>query len=86
MTHRGCFMQHRGPVYGLVFRHNSHQLFSASQDRTVKIWDLDQMAYVETLFGHQESVTSIDCLARERCVSAGGRDRYDCILNLISHG
>lgn len=34
---------------GLVFRKNSHQLFSASHDRLVKIWNLDEMAYVETL-------------------------------------
>ena len=34
---------------GLVFRRGTHQLFSASHDRTVKIWNLDEMAYVETL-------------------------------------
>ena len=27
----------------------THQLFSASHDKTVKIWNLDEMAYVETL-------------------------------------
>jgi len=58
----------------LVFRRNSHQLFSSSQDRSVKIWNIDEMAYVETLFGHQEPIQSIDALMRERCVTAGGRD------------
>ena len=36
-------------LQGLVFQAGSHQLFSCSADRTVKIWNLDEMAYVETL-------------------------------------
>lgn len=30
---------------------------------------------METLFGHQEGVLSVDCLQREKPVSCGGRDR-----------
>lgn len=33
------------------------------------------MAYTETLFGHQDSVTCVDSLDRERAISGGGRDR-----------
>ena len=36
-------------LQGLVFRRESHQLFSCSEDRTVKLWNLDEMSYVETL-------------------------------------
>ena len=25
-------------------------------------------------FGHQDAITGLDCLSRERCVTAGGRD------------
>jgi ribosomal RNA-processing protein 9 len=52
-------------------------LFSASYDRTVKLYDLSPsvMGYVETLFGHQDAVTSLDALARETCVSTGARDK-----------
>ena len=35
---------------GLAFRQGFNQLFSASKDRTVKIWSLDEMAYVDTLY------------------------------------
>jgi ribosomal RNA-processing protein 9 len=49
----------------------SHQLFSGSTDRTVKVWNLDQMAYVDTLFGHQSEVTSLSSLYRDRALSAG---------------
>ena len=34
---------------GLAFRKGTHQLFSGAHDRTVKIWNLDEMAYIETL-------------------------------------
>lgn len=43
------FRKHAGPVYGLAFRRGSHQLFSCSADRSVKIWSLDEMSYVESL-------------------------------------
>lgn len=34
---------------GLAFRKGFHQLYSASHDRSVKVWNLEEMAYVETL-------------------------------------
>ncbi|CAG7835564.1 unnamed protein product [Allacma fusca] len=68
------FGGHRKPIRGLVFRKNTHTLYSASDDKSVRIWSLDEMGYVETLFGHQDAVTSIDALSRERALSAGGRD------------
>lgn len=40
---------HRGDVSGLVFRRDTHTLYSASQDRSVKVWNLDDMVYVESL-------------------------------------
>ncbi|OAA74057.1 WD40/YVTN repeat-like-containing domain protein [Cordyceps fumosorosea ARSEF 2679] len=66
---------HRDAVTGLAFRRGTNQLYSCSKDRTVKVWSLDEMAYVETLFGHQDEVIDIDALAQERCVSVGARDR-----------
>lgn len=43
------FEGHRGAVTGLVFRRDAHQMFSCSDDRSVKVWSLDEMVYVETL-------------------------------------
>lgn len=65
---------HRDTISGLVFRKNTHTLYSASMDRCVKVWNLDDMAYVESLFGHQSGITSIDALAKERAISSGGYD------------
>ncbi|RDW67607.1 WD40 repeat-like protein [Coleophoma cylindrospora] len=69
------FSQHRDAVTGLAFRRGTNQLYSASKDRTIKIWSLDELAYVETLFGHQDEVVDIAALAQERCISVGARDR-----------
>jgi ribosomal RNA-processing protein 9 len=69
------FTHHRDAVTGLAFRRGTNQLYSSSKDRTVKVWSLDELAYVETLFGHQDEVVDVDALAQERCVSVGARDR-----------
>lgn len=66
---------HKDSISGLKFRSGSHELYSASLDRTIKLFDIDQLSYVETLFGHQESILSLDALHAELAVSVGGRDR-----------
>lgn len=47
---------HKDVITGLAFRDGTHELFSCGADRAVKIWSLDDMAYVDTLFGHQSEV------------------------------
>ena len=69
------FHQHRDEVTALAFRQGTNQVFSASKDRTIKIWSLDELAYVDTLYGHQDQVVDVDALAQEKCVSVGARDR-----------
>lgn len=74
LSHIKDLQGHRGAVSGLVFRRDTHTLYSASEDRSVKVWNLDDMAYVESLFGHQTPITSIDALFRERAITSGGHD------------
>ena len=70
------FTQHREAILSLAFRRGTtNQLYSASKDRTIKLWSLNELAYVETLFGHQDEVVDIAALAQEKCVSVGARDR-----------
>ncbi|KAG0050765.1 pre-rRNA processing protein [Gryganskiella cystojenkinii] len=68
--------QHKDTITGMSFRKGqNNQLYSVSNDRTVKVWNVDELSYIETLFGHQDCITAIDSLAKEHCVSTGGRDR-----------
>lgn len=59
----------------LAFRKGTLQLYTGSFDRTVKLFDLSVLGYVETLFGHQDTIVSIDALRGETAITAGARDR-----------
>jgi len=63
------FKGHKDAVTSLSFQRGSYSLFSGSLDRCVKHWDLAEMGYIETLFGHQDAVTALDCLSKARPVS-----------------
>ncbi|KAI7841799.1 hypothetical protein COHA_004523 [Chlorella ohadii] len=65
------FPGHKDAVTSLAFREGTHELFSGSLDRSIKLWSLDDMAYVDTLFGHQAEVLALDAARAERCVSCG---------------
>jgi ribosomal RNA-processing protein 9 len=69
--HVAAYPGHRDIISGLAFREGTHTLYSASYDRTVKIWSLENSMYVDTLFGHQAEVYAVDALRAERAVSSG---------------
>ncbi|KAF3916734.1 Beta-TrCP [Dactylellina cionopaga] len=77
------FKHHRDAVNGLVFRRGTNQLYSCSSDRTIKLYSLDELTYVETLFGHQDEVVGIDALAYERCVTVGARDKSARLWKIV---
>jgi len=64
-----AFQGHRDAITSLSFRRDSYSLFSGSLDRCLKHWDLNEMGYLETLFGHQDGVMAVDCWTKERPVS-----------------
>mmetsp|Transcript_27984 Transcript_27984/g.62292 ORF Transcript_27984/g.62292 Transcript_27984/m.62292 type:complete len:581 (+) Transcript_27984:46-1788(+) len=68
------FRGHKGPVTSLCFRQGTLQLFTASEDRCLRHYNLEEMAYVETMYGHQAAVSAVSCARRERPISVG-RDR-----------
>ncbi len=65
------FVGHRAAITSLSFRCNTRQLFSGSHDRTVKVWNMDEMCYIETLYGHHSEVLGLDSLYQERALSVG---------------
>lgn len=69
-----AFEGHRAAITSLAFRRDSYALFSGSMDRCIKHWDLKEMGYLETLFGHQDAVYSMDCYNKQRLLS-GSSDR-----------
>ncbi|GIM09576.1 hypothetical protein Vretimale_13420 [Volvox reticuliferus] len=70
-TYLQGFPGHKDVVTGLAFRDGTHTLASCSADRTVKLWSLDDRAYMDTLYGHQAEVLGLDFLRAERLLTAG---------------
>ncbi|KAL3784595.1 hypothetical protein HJC23_007051 [Cyclotella cryptica] len=68
------FEGHKKAVTSLCFRNRTLDLYSGSEDRCIRRYDLNAMTYVETLYGHQSPITSIDCANKNRPVSVA-RDR-----------
>ena len=56
-------------LQSLRFRDGSYQLYSGSFDRTIKQWNLEDMMYLDTLYGHQAEIIGLDCDNRERPVT-----------------
>lgn len=70
------FEGHKGPVSAIAFRSQSLQLFSGSHDRCIRHYNLEEMAYIETLYGHQAGVTGISCHGiRQEMPFSVARDR-----------
>ena len=87
------FTTHRDSVLGLAFAPSTssqpglgQQLFSASADRSIKTYSLaseESLAYVETLFGHQDHVLGISAMSVDQCVSVGARDRSARVWKVV---
>ncbi len=70
------FEGHKGPVTALAFRSKSLQLFSGSNDRCIRHYNLQELTYIETLYGHQAPVSGISCYGiRNEIPFSVGRDR-----------
>ncbi|KAK1324860.1 hypothetical protein QJS10_CPA01g00545 [Acorus calamus] len=81
--HIQAFPGHKEAVSSLAFRLGTSELFSASFDRTIKSWNAEDRASMETIYGHQSDVLTIDCLHKERLLSVG-RDRTMRYYNVSS--
>mmetsp|Transcript_35974 Transcript_35974/g.85748 ORF Transcript_35974/g.85748 Transcript_35974/m.85748 type:complete len:491 (-) Transcript_35974:22-1494(-) len=68
------FEGHKKAVTALAFRSRTMDLYSGSEDRCIRRYDLGAMTYVETLYGHQSAVVGMDCANKNRPVSIA-RDR-----------
>ncbi|ODQ79928.1 hypothetical protein BABINDRAFT_161594 [Babjeviella inositovora NRRL Y-12698] len=68
-------VRNNGDVLAMVFRRNSDQLYVACADLRIRTYSINQMAQLETLYGHQDLVVDISSLIQERCVTVGSRDK-----------
>ena len=81
---RGKVAGHTAPVMDLAFRPNSYRLASASNDKTIKIWDVGtttNMQHIRTLTGHTNGVTSVVWSPDGSFLASGGYDKTVRIWN-----
>ena len=91
------FTVHRDAITALSFsprasvqvsaQSHDSQLFAASKDRTIKTYSFDpsgsSLAYVETLFGHQDHITDVAAMSIDQAVSVGSRDRTARVWKVV---
>lgn len=77
---------HRQPVASLSFRKIMPEniLYSCAGDKLIKLWDLDQLAYLDTLHGPSDAPQAVDALTKERCLVVSGRDRAARLFKIVT--
>lgn len=75
LLHINTLKGHQMAITGVAFKGSSHILYSCSKDRSVRVWSLGEMSFIETLFRHQNGIIDIDALAKERPITAGSMDK-----------
>lgn len=71
---------HSAAVHSLAWSQDSKRLFSCSEDRTIKMWDLKGHVQ-KTLVGHGAAVLSIDVDPSSKRLVSGGRDGKIMVWN-----
>ena len=66
---------HSGVVRSVAFSHDSTRIASASDDRTVKIWDASSGKHLQTLEGHSDHVWSVAFSHDSTRIASASADR-----------
>ncbi|MDJ0619727.1 MAG: CHAT domain-containing protein [Calothrix sp. MO_192.B10] len=82
---RNRFSGHRGNVYSLTFSPNGKTIASASEDKTIKISNLDGRV-LKTLTGHSGTIFSVVFSPNGKTIASASFDRTIKIWNLDGNG
>lgn len=76
-------LAHDKDINALALSPNDAILASASQDKTIKLWDSRTLKAIGVLRGHKRGVWSLDFSPLDRCLVSGGADRSIKVWSLV---
>ncbi|WP_375467918.1 AAA-like domain-containing protein, partial [uncultured Nostoc sp.] len=79
---QNCLEGHRDSINSIVFSPDGKTLASASDDKTIKLWNLDTGKEITTLRGHSDSVISVVFSPDGKTLASASRDKTIKLWNL----
>jgi hypothetical protein len=85
---------HSGAVSALVISESDNRLFSASLDKTIKVWNIFSKTCIATLRGHVRAVSCLCLYTQRHWLLSGSRDEtikvwdvetWQCVVTLEGH-
>ena len=73
---------HTGQVRSLAFSSDGTFLVSGSEDKTVRLWDVQTGRVVKTLYGHTEQIRSVSISADNTIIASGSNDKQVRLWNI----
>ena len=74
-VHRSVLSGHTDRVYSLSFSADGTSLVSGSNDRTVRIWDLQTGGVIRTFYGHARPVSTVSISLDCTMIASGSADK-----------
>ena len=74
--------EHTGSVRCIVFSSDGTSLVSGSEDKTVKLWDVQTGGVVKTFSGHSDQVWSVSISVDSTTIASGSDDNTICLWNI----
>lgn len=64
-------MGHRDTITGISFDSDNDQFYTTSNDRSLKVWNIREMMYMDSHYGHQSDILAMSQYSRDRVMSCG---------------
>jgi ribosomal RNA-processing protein 9 len=65
------FLGHRDTITGITFDKENDQFYTVSNDRALKVWNIREMMYMDSHYGHQADIFAIEKYSKDRVISCG---------------
>lgn len=64
-------MGHRDTITDICFDKENDQFYTVANDRSLKIWNIREMQYMDTHYGHHSDILGLQAYSKDRVISCG---------------